>query len=377
MAESTATQRRSGGIVSNMSFSKLISKVVGKKILNEKQFIEPWKSFADAGSCNYNLLSAPCGNGQAIPDNEHAALYYCLTYQKSHYDAVAAVLRAEMREQVALSGRWLVVDIGAGPATALLAFADEVRRSRGSPLDTSYVHVDTLAAMKNLANTYFDEDDNISADSTIRKVSNLSPSTLCATWVNDCDQAIFMFSYVLCQPSVSISSVRAFAAIIAKTCANLEGRPAYILMVDANLSGRSQWPALAEELRRLGLEIEASNPSSLDVESVYLRPDGSERQRRLNAGNVGISSRKTPVGVQMFLNDLFDGHVADQPPVATASRLDPAVPGLVYLDDFVTREEASRVTRQIDEMPWITDLRRRVQHYGSDMITRLGPSMKA
>src|SRR5262245_8764451 len=40
------------------------------------------------------------------------------------------------------------------------------------------------------------------------------------------------------------------------------------------------------------------------------------------------------------------------------------IPGLTYLPDYLedTREQA--LIDQIDVQPWITDLRRRVQHYG-------------
>jgi alkylated DNA repair dioxygenase AlkB len=40
------------------------------------------------------------------------------------------------------------------------------------------------------------------------------------------------------------------------------------------------------------------------------------------------------------------------------------VPGLLYLPDFLTAEQEATLLQQIDGEEWITDLKRRVQHYG-------------
>ncbi len=42
----------------------------------------------------------------------------------------------------------------------------------------------------------------------------------------------------------------------------------------------------------------------------------------------------------------------------------PDIPGLTYIPDFVTRDEEAGLTASIDKQPWLTDLKRRVQHYG-------------
>jgi len=39
-------------------------------------------------------------------------------------------------------------------------------------------------------------------------------------------------------------------------------------------------------------------------------------------------------------------------------------PGAAYMPDFVTPDMAVSLVRNLDAMPWITDLKRRVQHYG-------------
>jgi alkylated DNA repair protein alkB family protein 8 len=40
------------------------------------------------------------------------------------------------------------------------------------------------------------------------------------------------------------------------------------------------------------------------------------------------------------------------------------IPGLTYLDDFITNEEETRLVNYIDSMPWSTKISRRTQHYG-------------
>lgn len=40
------------------------------------------------------------------------------------------------------------------------------------------------------------------------------------------------------------------------------------------------------------------------------------------------------------------------------------IPGLRYIREYITLDEESNLVRFIDDMPWITELKRRVQHYG-------------
>jgi alkylated DNA repair dioxygenase AlkB len=42
----------------------------------------------------------------------------------------------------------------------------------------------------------------------------------------------------------------------------------------------------------------------------------------------------------------------------------PHIPGLMTLAEYITPEEEQQLIRIIDEQIWITDLKRRVQHYG-------------
>src|SRR3954466_4641467 len=40
------------------------------------------------------------------------------------------------------------------------------------------------------------------------------------------------------------------------------------------------------------------------------------------------------------------------------------VPGLLYVQDFLTTAEEAALGQLIDGQPWLSELRRRVQHYG-------------
>jgi alkylated DNA repair dioxygenase AlkB len=57
-----------------------------------------------------------------------------------------------------------------------------------------------------------------------------------------------------------------------------------------------------------------------------------------------------------------------------------AIPGLTYTPDYITPDEETRLLEQLDQQPWSSELRRRVQHYGyrydykAQMIT---PDMQA
>lgn len=42
----------------------------------------------------------------------------------------------------------------------------------------------------------------------------------------------------------------------------------------------------------------------------------------------------------------------------------PDIPGLTYIPDFITQGEENALIAAIDMQPWLSDLKRRVQHYG-------------
>ena len=42
----------------------------------------------------------------------------------------------------------------------------------------------------------------------------------------------------------------------------------------------------------------------------------------------------------------------------------PSIDGLIYIPDFISREEEANLLSNIDQQSWPNDLKRRVQHYG-------------
>ena len=52
------------------------------------------------------------------------------------------------------------------------------------------------------------------------------------------------------------------------------------------------------------------------------------------------------------------------PPTAETVRDYTGVPGLDYLEEFLNADEQRQTLAEIDDQPWLSDLKRRVQHYG-------------
>jgi alkylated DNA repair dioxygenase AlkB len=61
-----------------------------------------------------------------------------------------------------------------------------------------------------------------------------------------------------------------------------------------------------------------------------------------------------------MLSSITQLSLLSEPEVLSA----PEIPGLLYLPDFITADEVATLFSFIDQQPWLTDLKRRVQHYG-------------
>lgn len=46
------------------------------------------------------------------------------------------------------------------------------------------------------------------------------------------------------------------------------------------------------------------------------------------------------------------------------------IPGLKYIEEYITAEQEDKLIKLIDSNPWITDSKRRVQHYGYKLIIK-------
>lgn len=59
--------------------------------------------------------------------------------------------------------------------------------------------------------------------------------------------------------------------------------------------------------------------------------------------------------------DLFSEHLPQgKNDIAAISKID----GLRYIENYISQQEHDTIVRNIDKMPWLSDLKRRVQHYG-------------
>ena len=45
-------------------------------------------------------------------------------------------------------------------------------------------------------------------------------------------------------------------------------------------------------------------------------------------------------------------------------KLEAQIPGLNYIPNYISKEEEHVLLDLIDKQPWLSDLKRRVQHYG-------------
>ncbi len=265
-----------------MSFAHIMAEVVGQAITKEQELSGPWNEFMRTN--NRAILQQACGYGHSIPDTKLGAYYYSLVYQKQHYDVLATVM-ALKETALPHQGRCLMVDFGAGPGTAALAWAAHVVGQTNALPALSYVHLDRLAVMEPLCDALFKADGNLGPEFRWWSYRKAPTSAACLEeWVKNADHAVFVFSYVLCQATVDTSAVTEFARLIGETCTALNGKPAYLLRVDAPLAATS-WPLLLNMLCQQGMTVTPTDPSpTMEYRAVYLKPDGTVRDFRDNAG---------------------------------------------------------------------------------------------
>ena len=163
-----------------------------------------------------------------------------------------------------------------------------------------------------------------------------------------------------------------------------------------HLAGRLDWPCIerrlalpAGRLRAEGsgrwfvdgddLVVEGEKslrlPRAADVNE-RVDPDEFRRLLATEAGVVPDPPEPYPLPLKAVAGAVMDPTEAYRhPPVAEVSvapepsedsrdQPESAPPGLIYRPDFVTEEEETRLLECIDCAEWITELQRRVQHYG-------------
>ena len=99
-----------------------------------------------------------------------------------------------------------------------------------------------------------------------------------------------------------------------------------------------------------GLPTDAAIEDSLDV----------ERFRRLLA----VAPGQVPEPPPAIMTGTTETGTSTPQPGMAIQRDALGIPGLVYVPNFVSEEEESRLVEEIDQAPWSDELSRRVQHYG-------------
>lgn len=265
-----------------MNFHDIMAMTVGRAIVEDKELSGPWLSFQNTGIIR--LLQEACGYGQQIPDSKLGAYYYSLVYQKQHYDVLVEALS---ENRLPVVGRCLMVDFGAGPGTAALAWAYHVNRQTGEPPALTYIHLDRLQEMSSLSELLFHVDDNLDDKFNWKHYISIPiDAARPQDWGRDADYAVFVFSYIMCQPNVSKPDISRFTQLIDNTCTAINGRSAYLLRIDAPHLDQS-WNLLLSKLEALGkTPTPISSWQGKRYTAVYLNPDGTERARRNRAGPV-------------------------------------------------------------------------------------------
>ena len=155
------------------------------------------------------------------------------------------------------------------------------------------------------------------------------------------------------------------------------------------------WPCVRREIAVEDGEIALSDRGDIEVRSgprrlavrggVRMRlPDNTEIETILDddafrrAVATGSGPLPDPPAPAVSACRATSPTSAETPRPARAE-IDPDVPGLLYVREFITSEDEQRLTEKIDAGEWRDDLKRRVQHYGwryDYAARRVDPSMR-
>ena len=136
---------------------------------------------------------------------------------------------------------------------------------------------------------------------------------------------------------------------------------------DARMVAKKRnWPCTNREIVLKDTHLLLHGPGTLQA----LDKSGSQFEVK---GEVRL-----PVSERVTIEEVFDakrfrrliavegGHLPN-PPVLQADGMtakEPDVPGLTYRNNFVTQTEEEKIVAEIDRRDWLSDIKRRVQHYG-------------
>ena len=127
------------------------------------------------------------------------------------------------------------------------------------------------------------------------------------------------------------------------------------------LAQRLSWPCVQSWLKLPQGEIATEGSGDISIRGDSIVVENGVRNLRLSDALKPIKRIDREAFRRLLVTGA--GFVTD-PPESDAEDLCDEVPGLVYLPNFVTPSEETELTGFIDDAPWSTELRRRVQHYG-------------
>ena len=151
------------------------------------------------------------------------------------------------------------------------------------------------------------------------------------------------------------------------------------------LATNLNWPCLSQQIILTDVLLPYSGPGTMRLptnKDTLIEVEGTVRIQLPE--NLEIEKK---LNVDRFRHFIATeaGPLSNPPASSPAGETQPrqsAIPGLIYIQDFLSEDEEDELVRLIDSYPWDTQLKRRVQHYGwryaykarqVDPSMRLGP----
>jgi SAM-dependent methyltransferase len=209
-----------------------------------------------------------CNHGHGPFDSLTSALCYCVCQAPMHYESFYNALDRHFGEHDPFPRAPLVVDLGCGPATTLMALGDWLIARRGGPSTISYIGIDTARPFRDIAESMLDKSGLFAKSSRFRfseSEDELADHDIERS-AKDRDGVIFALSYIVHQRAMQDMSL--LGTLMARVRAQTGGLPTWFLLQDANFAdmpdGHTEiWPEnrlnrLANRCRSMGYEIRAN-----------------------------------------------------------------------------------------------------------------------
>jgi SAM-dependent methyltransferase len=164
-------------------------------------------------------------------DDERTTIAYCMAYVWRHYASFKTALDVLGLRPEEFGRRLLIVDVGCGPGTALVAFGEWLHKAREDRSGIRYVGIERSAHMRTLA-ALFAADATLFLDYMpllLPGVEDVTPEIV-ATQSQGCDELVLTMSYVLHQDFMADGQT--FANILRGLSA--PRLPIWLLAQDAN-----------------------------------------------------------------------------------------------------------------------------------------------